>query len=140
MPPGASITLEVPALEPEHVKPPPPPPPPPGGEAHDDHSGSTQRTLGIAAAGVGAGAIATGSVFGILAITTNSAGESKCAGDFCRQRGLDQISQANDYATVSTVLFIAGAALVAGGAALYFTAPSPKKTSYLNPWTGTLHW
>jgi tetratricopeptide (TPR) repeat protein len=136
VPPGASISLEVGPLEPE--RPPPPPPPPPSGETQ--HEGSTQRVLGIATAGVGAAAIATGSVFGIAAITSNAAGENHCIADGrCRQRGLDLFNQANDFATVSTVLFIAGAALVAGGAALYFTAPSPKKSSYSNPWTGTFH-
>lgn len=134
VPPGRSITLDIPPLEPEVVK------PPPGGDTAVESSGNAQRTFGIIAAGVGAGSLAVGSVFGVLAMTTNSSGEGKCSGKACSQEGFDDIDRANHFATVSTVLFIAGGVLVAGGAALYFTAPSAKKTAYLSPWTGTFHW
>lgn len=136
VPAGESITLEVPPFEPEKVT----PPGPAGGETHEENPGGTQRVLGIAAAGLGVGAIVGGSIFGLVAINSNSTGESKCNGIYCSREGLDDINTASDQATVSTVLFIAGAVLVAGGAALYFTAPRAKKTAYLNPWTGTLHW
>ena len=89
---------------------------------------------------VGAGAVVGGSIFGLIAISKNSSGEGTCTSNVCPKNGLDEIRQADDYATVSTILFIAGGALLAGGAALYFTAPRPSKTAFLNPWTGTLHW
>lgn len=133
VPAGTSVTIEVPGLEPASNDPQQPP-------STDDNPGGTQRILGITAAGLGVGALAGGTIFGVMAITTNSDGEAECVGRACSQAGFDRIQQASDRATVSTILFVAGAALVAGGAALYLTAPKGRKTAYLEWSTATLHW
>lgn len=122
---GASVTVEVPALEADLD----------AGSATESSPGRTQRVLGLTASGVGAGALVGGSIFGLLALGANSDGEAKCDGNLCSQEGLDLIDQASARATVSTILFITGAALVAGGAALYFTAPNEKKGA-LSEWRG----
>ena len=130
VPASASVTIEVPPLEADASAPPP-----------TTSDGSTQRILGITAAGLGAGAMIGGTIFGVLAMSANSDGESECVGKECRSQGaIDSINKASDQATVSTILFIAGAALVAGGAALYFTAPKPRQGSYLDWSTATYRW
>ena len=112
---AASVTIEVPPLEPASDTP-----------VTADDPGHTQRLLGIVAAGAGVGAIIGGSIFGVLAKSANDDGEALCHGNACSQRGLDDIDTASSRATVATIFFVAGAALVAGGAALWFTAPSAK--------------
>lgn len=127
---AAAVTIEVPPLESGAAD---------GSETGED-PGRTQRLLGFVAAGVGVGALIGGSVFGILAKSANDDGEALCHGNQCSQPGLDFIHTADSRATVATIFFVAGAALIAGGATLYFTAPTAKKGAYLDIPTATLHW
>ena len=46
-------------------------------------------------------------------------------GNFCDQTGVDLRSDSKSAALVSTLGFVAGAALIGGGAALWLTAPPP---------------
>jgi hypothetical protein len=90
---------------------------------------STQRVAGIALFGVGAAGIVTGTVFGLEARSkmndSNSSGH--CQPDnHCDATGLSERSSALSAATVSTIGFIGGVALLAGGAALYLTAPDDR--------------
>lgn len=92
----------------------------------DTTRGDTQRTLGIVAAGVGVVGIGVGSVFGLMSISKKNAADEQCRGpqlELCTQKGVDDGSSAIALGNVSTIAFIAGAAFVAGGAVLYFTAP-----------------
>jgi hypothetical protein len=86
----------------------------------------TQRLLGIGVAGVGVVGIGIGSVFGLLASSAWNNAKNACGGDTSQ---CTDVSSANSYksttntdGTISTVAFIAGGVLVAGGALLFFTA------------------
>lgn len=92
----------------------------------DATRGDTQRTLGIVAAGAGVAGLGVGTVFGLISISKKNAADEQCRGpelNLCTQKGVDDGQSAIEAGNVSTIAFIAGAALVAGGAVLYFTAP-----------------
>jgi hypothetical protein len=103
------------------------PPPEPGW--------STAQVLGVVAASTGVIALGVGTGFGIAAM-----GETKTVNDLCEnnvcseQRGIDSARSAREHATISTIGFASGGALLALGAVLYFwvggeesapTAPEP---------------
>ena len=86
--------------------------------------GKTQRVLGFVAGGVGIAGLAAGGVFGALASSSWKTAQRECpdhAG--CSTQAMNDRSHAVTDATVSTVGFIAGGVLLAGGLAIYFTAP-----------------
>ena len=99
-----------------HVLPPPPPPPPPP-------TGTAQRVIGVVMGGVGLAGIATGSVFGFLAKAHLNDSNGHCTGSVCDSTGDSALSAARSSATVSTVGFIAGGVLLAGGVVIYLTTP-----------------
>lgn len=89
--------------------------------------GDGQRTLGIVVAGVGIAGVAVGSVFGLLSISKKNEADGQCRGpelELCSQQGVDDANTGRMFGNVSTIAFIAGAALAAGGVVLYFTAPT----------------
>jgi serine/threonine-protein kinase len=87
--------------------------------------GNTQRILGATAAGVGVVGLVVGGIFGATAIGKNSqANDGNCTGNSCTQKGVDLRREAVNAGNVSTVAFIVGGVAVAGGAVLWFTAPS----------------
>ncbi|HEY8076745.1 MAG TPA: hypothetical protein VIF62_21615 [Labilithrix sp.] len=100
-------------------------------------SGSDVRTLGLAAAGVGAAGVAFGAIAGLIAIGAHSEAVSKCASypDDCPSDGSGTRAnqRAQTWATISTIAFVAGGALLAGGAVLYFTAPRSSAAVQLAP-------
>jgi serine/threonine-protein kinase len=88
----------------------------------------TQRILALVAGGVGVVGVGVGSVFGIL--TKSKLDQSNSQGcnastNHCNQTGASLRSDAQSDGTISTVSFIVGAVALAGGAALWFTAPNP---------------
>jgi hypothetical protein len=92
--------------------------------------GSAQRLLGLALGGAGVVGVVVGSVFGLVSKSTyDNALSSQCgqavkfATNTCNATGVQDVNSAHSQATVSTVGFIAAAALLGGGAYLYFTAP-----------------
>jgi hypothetical protein len=90
---------------------------------------STQRVVGIALFGVGAAGLVTGAVFGIDAKSKmdDSNASGHCQPDnHCDATGLSERSSALTAATISTIGFIGGVAFLAGGAALYLTAPDDR--------------
>lgn len=93
------------------------------------NAGKTQRILGLGIAGVGVAGVAVGAVFGLLASSSWSSAQSDCpSSTTCKQpQAGDERSSALTKATVSTVGFVAGGVLVAGGAVLFFTAPKSHK-------------
>lgn len=89
-------------------------------------SGSGQRTLGIALGAAGVVGLGVGTFFGLSASSDWSDAKKGCD-DFpyrCDQAALDARESANSNATLSTIGFIAGGALLATGAVLFFTASS----------------
>jgi hypothetical protein len=100
----------------------------PGGERA--RRGDLQRTVGIAAGGVGVAGIVIGTIAGIVALSKNAQLRDACGGDVSRctaMPGSPSVagprSGAQSAATVSTVGFVVGGVLVAGGVAIYFLAP-----------------
>jgi serine/threonine-protein kinase len=135
--------VTVPGLETEQtvsVTPVPPPPesapqqpPPPGGEPPapvDTSVGSGQRTAGLVVGGVGVAGVVVGSIFGFSAMSKNSNSKDECPTTTCTNpQGKADADDAKSAATLSSVFFIGGVALAAGGAVLYFTAPKSKEVA-----------
>jgi hypothetical protein len=104
----------------------------------------THRTVGLVVAGVGLVSIAFGSVFGVLAIDKHGDVKDKCPTfPTCpesQRSALENVSAtAQQYGTLSTITFLAGGALVAGGALIYLTAPTiapSGKSARVTPFVG----
>jgi hypothetical protein len=93
--------------------------------------GKGQRIAGIVVGGAGVVGLAVGSVLGLGAHSKyNDALNGHCGGvaNACDSTGVADGSSAHSEATASTIVFIAGAALVAGGVVLYLTAPKGTTT------------
>jgi hypothetical protein len=89
---------------------------------------SPLRPIGIVTVGVGGAALIAGSVIGILALGSSSTYKERCdAQNRCDQEGFDAASALKWQTPASTVLILGGAALVVGGAVLYFVAPKGSK-------------
>jgi hypothetical protein len=88
-----------------------------------------QRVAGVAVAGAGVASILVGSALGLVAKSkldqSNAAGNCNSQ-DYCSDAGLSLRHSAEGFATGSTITFVVGGVLVAGGAALWLTAPSTK--------------
>lgn len=92
--------------------------------------GSTQRTISYVLMGAGVVGVGVGTVFGLRTSSKWSEAQTHCTGIECDRTGVTLAAGAKNNGTVSTISFIAGGLLLAGGAALFFTAPSgPPKTS-----------
>ncbi len=86
-----------------------------------------QRIAAIAVGGVGVVGLALGSYFGLHAMSELDASNADhhCgAQNRCDPTGIADRSAAQSAATASTVLFVAGAAALAGGVVLWFTTPA----------------
>jgi hypothetical protein len=104
--------------------------PPPAG-AETASPGSTQRLLGWIAGAAGVASLGTGGAFGFVAKSKNDAAVPHCAGTQCDATGISSLNDARTAATVSTITFAAGGALLAGGVVLLLTAPRAAATSGL---------
>lgn len=90
--------------------------------------GKTQRTVAIVAGAVGVVGLGLGTIFGIRAADKNSESKSGNHCGFpgkndCDDTGVDLRDEAKSAATISTVSFVAGGVLAAGGVVLWLTAP-----------------
>jgi hypothetical protein len=87
---------------------------------------STQRVAGVALFGVGLAGLVAGATFGLEAkskMDESNAGGHCQSDNHCNATGLSERSSALTAATISTLGFIGGVAFLAGGTALYLTAP-----------------
>jgi hypothetical protein len=87
-------------------------------------AGHTQRDLGFVAGGVGLGGLAVGALFGLLASSAKSAQEQDCASsNACsnRAQAIHEHDTLETDASVSTVAFLGGGALLATGIVLIVT-------------------
>jgi hypothetical protein len=92
------------------------------------HPSPTYRTLGLVVGGAGVAGIAVGAVFGVMAIGKHSDVTTRCAGfPTCPEADRAVLEDLNSNAqrdgTISTIGFVVGGALLAGGAVLFFMAP-----------------
>jgi hypothetical protein len=92
-------------------------------------SGNVLRYAGLAVAGAGVVGIVVGAVFGLHAISLNNDSKGDCdAQSVCGSDAFKSRNDARSAGNVSTIAFVAGGALVAGGGALFLLA-KPHATS-----------
>jgi hypothetical protein len=95
---------------------------------------ATQKILALVAGGVGVAGVGLGAVFGGLALSAHSSYERSCGSNIgapagqCNGAGVSGQQDAATKGTVSTIAFVVGGVLVAGGAVLYLTAPRASTT------------
>jgi hypothetical protein len=88
-------------------------------------SGIDRKTIAFAVGGAGVAGLVVGSIFGAVASSKWSAAKSDCgAGCGPTAPAQGEKSTASSDATISTVAFVVGGVLAAGGVVLYLTAPS----------------
>jgi hypothetical protein len=83
-----------------------------------------QKTVALVAAGIGVVGLAVGSVFGALTVSKKSDAQNACPNLCSDQHGVDLWNDAVSSGNVATAFFVVGGLGIAGGAALWFTAPS----------------
>jgi hypothetical protein len=130
---GAVTAVTIPALDDDIAAPvPPPKAPPPHVDTLPDR-GSPWRTVGLVTAGVGVVGVGIGAVFGFLAkqkYDDSNAQPGGCdAQSNCPPSAAATRNDARTSGNVSTVLFIAGGALTAGGLAIWLLAPKAASSS-----------
>jgi hypothetical protein len=121
----ARASVDVPALEAERPTPPAPVSPPADAPAAADRSAAAgRRTLGTSLVGLGAAGLAVGGALGVRALTLKRDRSTYCDGqNACTAEGVAIDGSARSAATASTIAFVAGGVVVAGGLALVLTAP-----------------
>lgn len=99
--------------------------PSPGKPPEADTYGSGQRIFGLVVAGVGVAGVGVGTFFAFDAKSTydESNANGLCANNQCTREGLALRDDAEKKALIATVTMAVGAALIVGGAILFFTAP-----------------
>ncbi|WP_394850332.1 tetratricopeptide repeat protein [Pendulispora brunnea] len=117
-PPSPAKTAERPAP----ATPAEPAPPPPQGKTW-----STQRTLAVVAAGVGAVGLGAGTFFALSASSKWSDAKDGCQPNGCPRDSVDKGDDARSQANVATAAFIVGGLALAGAGVLWFTAPSSER-------------
>jgi hypothetical protein len=129
-PNGVTVTVAVPELENETIAVSPSAPAeaaspaaPVASDASEPAQGNLERTIGLGVGGAGIVAIGIGSFFGLRSIAKHSDYESLCRGGACQAAAGPLHDQAVSAGNASTVAFIVGGALVAGGVILWLTAP-----------------
>jgi hypothetical protein len=126
---GETIDVTIPVLvKADKIEDKPPPPPP--------IVNNKRKQRRIVAAGVmalGAGSLGVGGFFGVQARGKFDDAKTTCGGsiDNCnRERIVEaqkQVDSARSAATASSILFIAGGAVIVAGAVLWVTAPAAEK-------------
>lgn len=120
-PPAATVTTPTPTLTATTSAPPPP--------------SSGKRTAGFIVGGLGVAGLAVGGVTGALTFSKTSDVEAMCPNpDRCTNEGVAIADSARTLGLVSTVSFIAGAALVGAGVFLVVTGkPSAEAETAFAP-------
>ena len=128
---GATTTIEIPALEAQPKATPPISTPPVVEHGDPRHR---RHILALATGAAGGVGLIVGAVFGASASSSFDRAKTDCGGnlDACAPAGLasaqGDVSSARSSATLSTVAFGVGGALVAAGAILWLTAPSAEES------------
>jgi hypothetical protein len=86
----------------------------------------TQKTLALAAAGLGVIGMAVGSAFGLKSLAKHDDASRVCPIQCTDQPGVGLWQDARTAGNTSTLFFVAGAVAIAGGVVLWFTAPGPR--------------
>lgn len=117
---AAQATVTVPALtaKPEESAPP----------ISTDEALPAQAIAGLVVAGVGVLSVGIGIAFGAIAIDDEAELSEMCPNQKCSPANLERRDDIETKAHVSTATLIIGAAALAGGAILFFTAPTSEPT------------
>jgi hypothetical protein len=99
--------------------------------------GAWRPVVGWTAVGLGAGGLAAGLITGLMAQDKFNALECESNGACPVGSSDDDIRAINDLRTVSTVAFIAGGVLAAGGITLLLIPPKRTTAAHLTPYVGT---
>jgi hypothetical protein len=94
-------------------------------------SSSKQRTIGLVVGGAGVVGLGLGAVFGLQSMSKHSSYTSHCTGNVCDSAAVPLHDEAVKAGNLSTIAFIAGGALVVGGAVLWLTSPRAAPTTGL---------
>jgi hypothetical protein len=138
--PGSTTVARIVLVRaPAVASPPPAPQPDAPPVSRDDQGGlSGRRTLALGIGGAGIAALTVATAFGIVALEKRSELDRACNGDRNACTGAPVVvdpvlDSADKNATLSTVLFAAAGALLAGGAVLWFTdsKSTPKNAAVL---------
>jgi hypothetical protein len=125
------------------------PAPAPAAATEPAQHGPPLRTIGLAVGGVGVAGVLAGAVFGVLASSAKNDYAKDCGTGIqappnqCNAAGIHGHDDAVTKATLSTVFFVTGGALVAGGAALWFIGRGAASSSSVGigpegvTWRGT---
>ena len=98
---------------------------------------SILKPVGLGVLGLGVVGLGVGSVFAIQASGKNSDSNADCAGNVCGPTGLAARNDAISAGNTATIFVVAGGVLAAGGAAMFFLAPSGKAvTAAISPLPG----
>jgi hypothetical protein len=104
-------------------------PPTPTAEASKSGGLGKQRVVALVVGGVGVAGLAVGSIFGLKAMSKKNEADKTCNGTACTSdEGVIAGNDAHSAGNVSTIGMIVGAVGIAGGAVLWFTAPSGSAT------------
>jgi len=98
----------------------------------DDSGGGmgTQKILALVAGGIGIVGLGVGTAFGVIALSKKSDAQNACPGSTCATAdGTSKWSDAASTGNISTIALIVGGVGIAGGAVLWFTAPSASSSS-----------
>jgi hypothetical protein len=128
------VTAGAKVAEPSATPAAPGSPAPVPAEAPPAPAGSSLRTWGWIAGGVGVAGVAAGSVFGLMAISKNAATKQSGGGTCDSSNACDQADKnardtARTLGDVSTVAFVVGGVGLATGAVLLLVAPSSHASS-----------
>jgi hypothetical protein len=106
----------------------------PGSDTPEPSGMSGLRVAGLVAAGVGVVGLGIGTFAGLSASSKNNDADKQCNGKQCPQSALDLTKDAKSAATLSTVSFVLGGVLVAGGVSLFLFGPKgSSKRAQLTP-------
>jgi tetratricopeptide (TPR) repeat protein len=86
--------------------------------------GSVQRTTAFVVGGAGFAFLATGSIFGVVALSNLASANSRCTGNACSsQDAVNQFNRAQSFAIAADVAIGVGVALIGTAIVLALTAP-----------------
>jgi hypothetical protein len=86
--------------------------------------GSGLRTVGLVVGGGGIVGLVVGGIFGAMAASSWSTAQNECPSHSgCSPQAINDHNSTTTFATVSTIGFVAGGVLLAGGVTLYLMAP-----------------
>jgi hypothetical protein len=92
--------------------------------ASDTSAGRTQRTVGIVLAGTGVTSLIVGTVFALAAKSTHDDLAQMCVGNTCPAAAVALLDQERAQSARANVALGIGLAALAGGAVVYFSAPT----------------